>query len=100
MLPDDAVQCPRCGLSSAPPEMPRNHLTLAVLACFLCCLPAGLVGVVYASQVNARYAAGDYEGAATASKAARSWSLAGIALGSVYAALYVGAIVIGAMHGR
>lgn len=52
---------------------PNNHLALAIITTILCCLPAGIVSIVYATQVNSKYNAGDYEGAVKASKNAKTW---------------------------
>lgn len=80
-MPEAAAHCPRCGLNGGvPPERPANNLALAIVACILCALPAGIVAVVYASQVNGLYASGAYDRAAAASRAARNWALAGIVI--------------------
>lgn len=55
------------------PERPSNHLVMAILTTILCCLPAGIVSIVYASQINSKYNAGDYDGAVRASKNAKTW---------------------------
>ena len=55
------------------PNRPNNHLALAIITTVLCCLPAGIVSIVYATQVNSKYNAGDYEGAEKASKNAKIW---------------------------
>ncbi len=52
---------------------PNNHLALAIITTIICCLPAGIVSIVYATQVNSKYNAGDYEGAVRASKNAKTW---------------------------
>ena len=63
------------------PHVP-NHLVWAILAIF-CCLPIGVVSIVYAAQVNGLVAAGDFAGAREASENAKRWawvSLISIAL--------------------
>lgn len=52
--------------------MPPNHLVLAIVALFLFWIP-GLVAVVYATQVESRWRAGDTVGARQASENARRW---------------------------
>ena len=47
-----------------PPPLSRpvyipNHLVWAILTTLFCCLPLGVVSIVYASQVDGRRAAGD-----------------------------------------
>ncbi len=57
------------------PQMPPpNYLVWAILTTVLCCLPPGIVSIVFASQVNSKWAAGDYDGAYRASKNAKIWA--------------------------
>ena len=67
---------------------PSNHLALAIITTILCCLPAGIVSIVYATQVNSKWQAGDYEGAQRASKNAKTWwivaAVTGVVLGIIY----------------
>ncbi len=56
----------------APIQVP-NHLAQAILVTLLCCLPFGIVAIVYASQVNGRLQAGDIRGAIDASGKASTW---------------------------
>ncbi|GGA87431.1 hypothetical protein GCM10011521_27310 [Arenimonas soli] len=52
-----------------------NHLVWAILATLFCCLPGGIVAIVYASRVDSLVAAGLYDAAREASDKARFWSL-------------------------
>lgn len=61
---------------------PNNHLAMAIITTLLCCMPFGIVSIVYAAQVNNKWAAGDVDGAHRSSNLARSWWIASIA-GSV-----------------
>lgn len=65
------------------PPMPSNHLAMAIITTILCCLPAGIVSIIYASQVNTKYNAGDYEGAVRASKNAKTWWIVALVAGLV-----------------
>ena len=40
-----------------------NHLVWAILSTLFCCLPLGIVSIVFAAQVNGKLAAGDVAGA-------------------------------------
>ena len=60
------------------PEPPPNYLALAIITTLICCQ---IFGIIYATQVNTKYVSGDYAGAERASKNAKNWSLAAIALG-------------------
>ena len=53
---------------------PKNWLVESILVTILCCLPAGIVAIVYATQVNTKWNNGDYEGARKASKDAALWT--------------------------
>lgn len=66
----------------------KNHLVMAILATLFCCLPFGVVGIVFASQVNGKLAVGDYAGAQRASKAALVWSWVAIGAGIVAGIAY------------
>ena len=45
-----------------------NHLTQAILVTIFCCLPAGIVSIVYAARVNGKVTVGDTAGAREASQ--------------------------------
>jgi hypothetical protein len=55
------------------PESIPNYLVQAILVTLCCCLPGGIVAIVYAAQVNGKLAAGDYVGARAASETAKTW---------------------------
>ncbi|HEX3998914.1 MAG TPA: CD225/dispanin family protein [Pirellulales bacterium] len=52
------------------PQLP-NYLVPAILSTICCCLPFGIVAIVYAAKVNGKLAAGDYEGARRSSDSAK-----------------------------
>ncbi len=60
---------------------PKNWLVESILVTIFCCLPFGIAGIVFASQVNSKLAAGDYDGAVQASKDAGRWTKIGFWLG-------------------
>lgn len=73
----------------APPPHVPNYLVHSIVATLLCCLPTGIVGIVYASQVNSKLGAGDLAGAKAASDKARLWSIISLAAGAVFWILYI-----------
>lgn len=77
---------PQPGYAPQPPNVP-NHLVMAILATIFCCWPLGIVGIVYAAQVNGKLNAGDIAGAQKASSLARTWSFVSIGLGAVLVAI-------------
>lgn len=62
---------------------PKNYLIESILVTLCCCQPLGIVSIVFASQVNSKYAAGDYSGAVKASKEAKKWMIWGTAAGLI-----------------
>ena len=55
--------------------MPPNYLVWSILVTLLCCLPGGIVAIVYSTQVSSRFLQGDYEGANASSRNARKWAI-------------------------
>ncbi len=69
------------GLGYGAPANVPNYLVGAILATICCCLPAGIVAIVYAAQVNGKLAAGDYTGAVRYSNNAKIWCWVSFGLG-------------------
>jgi hypothetical protein len=63
---------------------PKNYLVESILVTIFCCLPFGIAGIVFASQVNTKFASGDYEGALASSKNAKKWMTWGLILSILY----------------
>jgi hypothetical protein len=72
----------------APGSVP-TYLAQAILCTLFCCLPAGIVAIVYAAQVNGKLAAGDYPGAALASKNAKTWTWVSFGIGLAVIVIYI-----------
>ena len=68
---------------------PDNYLVWAILATVLCCLPFGIVSIVYAAKVNGLYAAKQYDEAETASKNAKKWAIIAAVSGVVIDIIYI-----------
>ena len=62
---------------------PPTNLVWAIVTTLLCCLPAGIVAIVYALKVTNKYRAGDIEGAKRASEVGAWWCIASIILGII-----------------
>ena len=62
------------------PSIP-NHLAKAIISTICCCLPFGIVAIVFAAQVNGKLDAGDYAGAQKASDQASFWGNLAIGIG-------------------
>lgn len=64
-----------------PQSPPPNYLVWAILTTIFCCLPFGIISIVYAAQVNSKWAAGDFTGAQVSSKNAKTWAWVSFAVG-------------------
>ena len=75
---------------------PENYLVFAILTTVLCCLPTGIVSIVYANKVNTLYADGKFSEADAASKNAKTWAIVSAviaALGIIVYFLFFAAII-------
>lgn len=68
--------------------MPKSYLLWAILATIFCCMPAGIVAIVFSTQVSSRYFVGDEVGAEKASNRAQIWIIASIVLSIITNSLY------------
>lgn len=76
------------GFNQNQPMKPDNNMPLAIIGtiiglCSPCCigLIVGIVGIVFAAQVNSKYTAGDYDGAQSSAKNARILAFVALGLG-------------------
>ncbi|HEV2718930.1 MAG TPA: CD225/dispanin family protein [Thermoanaerobaculia bacterium] len=96
-LPPGAAVCPNCGarvIVPAPagvvaPANINNYLVPSILVTLCCCLPLGVVAIIFAAQVNSKIAAGDTAGALQAAKNAKLFTWIGFGSGIVIWILYV-----------
>jgi len=78
---------------------PPNNLVWAILTTLFCCLPLGVVSIVYAAQVNGKFAAGDVAGAQDSSRKAKTWAIWSAIVGVVFLVIYIVAVVVLASSG-
>lgn len=62
---------------------PDNYLVWAVLCTVLCCLPFGIVSIVYSTKVSGLWAQGRFAEAQAASENAKKWAIIGAVVGVV-----------------
>lgn len=56
-----------------PDQMPSTYLVWAILATICCCIPTGVVAIIYSSKVSPAFYRGDYAAALRASERAQLW---------------------------
>ncbi len=66
------------------PPKPGTYLAWSIVVALLCCIPFGIVAIVYSTKVNSRYADGDYAGAEKASERTQLWIIAAIVGGILF----------------
>ncbi len=75
---------------------PQNYLVWAILSTLFCCLPLGIASIVFAAQVNGKYAAGDLAGAQESSEKAKKFAIWSAIAGVVVIGLYILFVVVAA----
>ncbi|MBF0556491.1 MAG: CD225/dispanin family protein [Nitrospirae bacterium] len=80
---DNYYKCVKCEallhqpLGGAQPYRAQEHvpdyLVWSILSALFCCLPVGIVAIVYSAQVGTKFRAGDIAGARYSSKRAKAW---------------------------
>ena len=96
--PENTAFCSSCGNAMNPaantaapvvhPHIPSN-LGLAIFSTLCCCIPFGIVAIIFASQVSSHIAAGNYDAARKSAENAETWSIIFIVLGLVGSVLWV-----------
>jgi len=108
---DEAAFCPTCGrpmeassarmesvvfsngrasVNEAIPKKIESHLVKAIIATVCCCIPFGIVAIVYAAQVGPKLIVNDTDAALEASKKSDLWSNLAIGMGIIMQALWLG----------
>ena len=96
--PPEVVQ-PLPQMGAQPVGRVPNYLVQSILLTLFCCLPLGIVAIVFAAQVNSKLAAGDYNGAIESSNKAKMWCWWSFGLGLASMVLYIGFMVAGIVSG-
>lgn len=76
------------------PMKPDNNLVWAILSTILCCLPLGVVSIVYSCKVDSLYNAGDYMGAQDAANKAKNFAMWSAISSVIVLVLYLLIIVV------
>ncbi|MBF0457280.1 MAG: CD225/dispanin family protein [Nitrospirae bacterium] len=98
---DNYYKCVKCeallheapgGRGNPAEERIPDYLVWSILTTLFCCLPVGIVAIVYSARVGTKITAGDIAGARDSSKKAKMWCW--ISLAS-----WVGIALIGVLIG-
>ena len=84
------------------PQKPVNwvpYLILSIISTLCCCLPFGVVGIVFSAKINSAMMAGNLEEAQNNAKMARIWIIVSFAIGILTWLIYMALIVTGAVSG-
>lgn len=84
------------------PQKPVNwvpYLILSIISTLCCCLPFGVVGIVFSAKINSAMLAGNLEEAQNNAKMARIWIIVSFAIGLLTWLSYMVLIVTGAVSG-
>ena len=85
--PNDFPRPPQGPSAPLPGDRIPNYLVQAILVTLFCCIPFGIVAIVFAAQVNGKIQSGDITGAQDSSAKAKMWCWLAFGLGLVAIAL-------------
>lgn len=68
---------------------PSSYMVWAILTTILCCLPFGIVSIIYASKVDSEWMRGNYESAYRNSRLAKNWAIASAVTSVACLILYI-----------
>jgi hypothetical protein len=78
---------------------PPNYLVWAILTLIFCCWPLSIASIVFAAQVNGKYAAGDLAGAQESSRKAKQFALWSAISACVIFGLIIALVIVGSIAG-
>lgn len=73
-----------------------NYLAWLIVTTLLCCMPFGIVAIVYSSQVDSKLRNGDYDGAANSSNKAKMWCWIAFGTGILFGIIVIVLTVLAA----
>jgi Interferon-induced transmembrane protein/zinc-ribbon domain len=80
------------------PHVP-NYLVQSILVTLCCCLPFGIVSIIFAAQVNTKLAVGNIAGAMESSRQAKLFAWIGFGIGVAGVGVYALLMVLGLVAG-
>jgi len=90
-ITEDASVCPYCRQQLIPaPEPPiETHLAEAILVTIFCCMPLGVVSLIYAAQVSSLANSGNITAARQASQNAHKWAMVSLWIGLSFVMIFI-----------
>lgn len=76
------------------PPMPQQYIALSIITLVCCCVPLGIIALIYGNKVSTSWKMGDYEDAEKNSKIAKWCSVGGMIGGFVIIALYISLLIV------
>lgn len=77
---------------------PDNNMVWAIVCTATCCLPLGIVSLVYSQKVDTFYFAERYDEAREAAENAKKYAIIGMVCGLVFGVLYlIGCVILAFM---
>lgn len=67
----------------------RDYLIWSILATLFCCLPFGIVSIVYSVKANSAYDAGNYDEHIQNANSAKTWLIWSVVLGLIVMAIQI-----------
>jgi hypothetical protein len=86
-------------MPSGPAPNTTLWLVLSILATLFCCLPFGIVAIVYTAMAMSRAGAGDYAGANDKLRFAKIWFWVSVGVSLLFLILYVVLVALGLVAG-
>ncbi len=94
-VPDNVAFCTKCGASTRQGsirgviEKLNTNLAMAIFTTVCCCVPFGIVSIVYASKVTSLAEQGNIEAAKQNAAKAKKWAIAGVITGFIINSIWV-----------
>lgn len=111
-LPEGARFCTACGQDQTgnitdtdtpwrrpSGSRPSTYLPLAIIVTICCCIPFGIISILYGAKVDSCWNSGNEAEARENSRKARNWALWGIAIYGVIFIVYWALVAFGALSG-
>ena len=82
---------------NSPNVKPASNLVWAILTTLFCCLPFGIVSIVYSAKVDNLWSTGQYDASRDASKKAKTWAIVAACVAGVWVIVYILLVVFGVL---